>query len=59
MADRIMNHMRENGVLIGATGQNYATPKIHPPLVFQEEHVEILLAAMIKALDDLPNRQSA
>ena len=48
-----MNHMRQNGVLVGTTGQNYATLKIRPPLVFQKEHVEILLVAMIKALDGI------
>ena len=53
MADRITNRMRENGVHIGTTGPNGATLKIRPPLVFQKEHVEILLAAMTKALDDI------
>jgi len=59
MADHIVNHMRQNGVLIGTTGQNYATLKIRPPLVFQKEHAEILLAAVIKALDDILSLQSA
>jgi 4-aminobutyrate aminotransferase-like enzyme len=53
MADQIMNHMRENGVLIGTTGQNYATLKIRPPIVFQKEHAEIFLVALIKAIDEL------
>jgi 4-aminobutyrate aminotransferase-like enzyme len=53
MAGRIMNHMRLNGVLIGTTGPKYATLKIRPPLVFQKEHAEILVAAIIKALDEL------
>jgi 4-aminobutyrate aminotransferase-like enzyme len=51
MADRIMNNMRENGVLIGTTGQTYATLKIRPPIVFRKEHADILLAALMKALD--------
>lgn len=59
MADHIMNHMRENGVLIGTTGQNYATLKVRPPIVFQKEHAEILLVAMIKALDDILSPKSA
>jgi 4-aminobutyrate aminotransferase-like enzyme len=54
-----MNHMRQNGVLIGTTGQNYATLKIRPPLVFQKEHAEMLLVAMKKALDDISSLQSA
>jgi len=53
MADHIVNHMCESGVLIGTTGKNYATLKIRPPIVFQNEHVEILIAALIKALDEL------
>ncbi len=59
MADHIVNHMRQNGVLIGTTGQNYATLKIRPPLVFQKEHAEILLVAMIKALEDILSPKSA
>ena len=58
MADHIMNHLRENGVLIGTTGQNYATLKIRPPMVFQKEHVEIFLVALIKALDELLSPQT-
>jgi 4-aminobutyrate aminotransferase-like enzyme len=59
MADHIMNRMRENGVLIGTTGQDYATLKVRPPIVFQKEHAEILLAAMTKALDDVLSLKSA
>ena len=52
-ANRIMNHMRENGVLIGITGKNSNILKIRPPIVFQKEHVDILLTALMKALDEL------
>jgi len=48
-----MNHMRENGVLIGITGKNSNILKIRPPIIFQKEHVDILLAALTKALDEL------
>jgi 4-aminobutyrate aminotransferase-like enzyme/Ser/Thr protein kinase RdoA (MazF antagonist) len=51
-ADRIMNHMCENGVLIGTTGQYYSILKIRPPIVFQKGHVDMLLTALIKALDE-------
>jgi len=44
--------MRENGVLVGTIGPNYATLQVRPPIVFQKEHAEILLAALVKALDD-------
>jgi 4-aminobutyrate aminotransferase-like enzyme len=52
-ADLIMNHMRENGVLIGITGQHSQTLKIRPPLVFTKEHADILLAVLKKALEEL------
>ena len=58
-AAQITNHMRENGVLIGTTGPDYATLKIRPPLVFQEEHAEILLAALTRALDDVLSHKAA
>jgi 4-aminobutyrate aminotransferase-like enzyme len=52
LARRIMNHMRQNGVLIGTTGPNNNVLKIRPPIIFSQEHSEILLAALIKALDE-------
>jgi 4-aminobutyrate aminotransferase-like enzyme/Ser/Thr protein kinase RdoA (MazF antagonist) len=52
LADHIMNQMREDGVLIGTTGPNYATLKIRPPIVFRKEHVEILIATLINSLDN-------
>jgi 4-aminobutyrate aminotransferase-like enzyme len=48
-----MNRLRENGVLIGTTGPHYHVLKIRPPLVFQQEHAEILLAALMKILDEI------
>lgn len=51
LADQIMNQMREDGVLIGTTGQNCATLKIRPPMVFQKEHVELLITGLEKAID--------
>ena len=53
LADRIMNHMRENDVLIGTTGQPYSVLKIRPPIVFKRKDVDILLSALKKALDEL------
>ena len=58
LADQIMNHLRDNGVLIGTTGPNYATLKIRPPIVFRKEHAEILLVALKKALDELSGLQA-
>jgi 4-aminobutyrate aminotransferase-like enzyme len=38
--------MRERGVLIGRTGRDRATLKIRPPLVFADEHVDLLASAL-------------
>jgi 4-aminobutyrate aminotransferase-like enzyme len=51
LADRIMNHMRQNGVLIGTTGPKGNVLKIRPPIVFNHEHAEILLTALTNALE--------
>ena len=53
LADEILNAMRENGVLIGTTGKDSATLKIRPPLVFQQEHADILLESLRRALETL------
>lgn len=45
-AGRIVEGMRERGVLIGRTGRDRATLKIRPPLVFADEHVDLLAAAL-------------
>jgi len=52
LADRIWNHMGENGVFIGTTGEDYATLKIRPPMVFEREHADLLVASLTKALDE-------
>ncbi len=51
-ADRIMNDMRQNRVLIGTTGQNGNVLKIRPPLVFEIAQADILLDALIMALEE-------
>jgi len=52
LAARIMNHMRQNRVLIGTTGPSNNILKIRPPIIFNQEHSEILLASLLKALND-------
>lgn len=49
-AARIVNRMREAGVLISATGPHGHTLKIRPPLVFTREHVDLLLEAISNAV---------
>ena len=53
LADHIMNQMRENSVLIGITGQHYSILKIRPPIVFQMEHADMLLAVVKKVVEEL------
>ena len=52
LARRVMNHMRQNKVLIGTTGPNNNVLKIRPPLVFNQEHAELLLASITNALEE-------
>ena len=49
-ASRILDGMRDRGVLIGRTGRDRATLKIRPPLVFGDEHVDLLTQALTASL---------
>jgi 4-aminobutyrate aminotransferase-like enzyme/Ser/Thr protein kinase RdoA (MazF antagonist) len=51
LAGRIVEGMREQGVLIGRTGRSRATLKIRPPLVFGDEHVNRLIGALDAVAD--------
>lgn len=50
---RLVNDLRERGVLISATGPAANILKIRPPLVFKPEHADIFLAALADALPAL------
>lgn len=50
MALDVVNTMRDDGVLISTTGENEDTLKVRPPLVCQDEHVDLFLAAIRAAL---------
>jgi 4-aminobutyrate aminotransferase-like enzyme len=49
-ASRIVDGMRDRGVLIGRTGRDRATLKIRPPLVFGDEHVDLLTQVLTASL---------
>ncbi len=49
-AARVVNRMRENGVLISATGPQGHVLKIRPPLIFRPEHVDHVLDSLTAAL---------
>jgi len=49
-AARIVNGMRNDGVLISSCGANHNVLKVRPPLIFTPEHVEIFVAALERTL---------
>ena len=48
-ADSIVDDLRERGILIGRTGRDGNVLKIRPPLVFREEHADMLVDALSAA----------
>ena len=48
--DRILNLMRDQGVLVGNEGVHGNIVKIRPPLVFRKEHADMLVNALDRAL---------
>lgn len=50
---RVMNIMRENGVLISRIGRHDNILKMRPPMVFATEHADRLLAALDNALAEI------
>ena len=48
-ADRIVNALRERGVLLSKLGRHKNTLKIRPPMPFGEDHLDLL----IRTLDDV------
>src|SRR5436190_5996827 len=51
LAERIVNALRDDGILIGRTGMHGNVLKIRPPLVFAADHADMLVAALAAALD--------
>jgi 4-aminobutyrate aminotransferase-like enzyme len=45
-AERVVNQLREQGILIGRTGRDENVLKIRPPLVFAAEHADQLVTAL-------------
>ena len=50
-AGEVVDGMRERGVLIGRTGPHHNVLKIRPPLVFSDEHIPVLIAALKASLE--------
>jgi 4-aminobutyrate aminotransferase-like enzyme/Ser/Thr protein kinase RdoA (MazF antagonist) len=49
-AERVVDRLREEGILIGRTGPRVDVLKIRPPLVFGEEHAAMLVDGLRRAL---------
>jgi 4-aminobutyrate aminotransferase-like enzyme len=45
-AERVVNHLREQGILIGRTSRDENVLKIRPPLVFTDEHADMLASEL-------------
>lgn len=52
-ARKVVNHMRENGVLISAAGPLENVLKIRPLLAFTQEHADLLIEAVDTALSEV------
>lgn len=50
---RVVNGLRQRGVLLSATGPQASTLKIRPPLVFADAHADLLVDALAATLDGL------
>jgi 4-aminobutyrate aminotransferase-like enzyme/aminoglycoside phosphotransferase (APT) family kinase protein len=50
LAARVVDALRDDGVLVGLTGPNDDVLKIRPPLVFEDEHAELLVQALDRLL---------
>jgi len=50
LARRVINHMRNNGVLISTIGKNDSILKLRPAMTFRPKHAEVLFDALDKAL---------
>jgi 4-aminobutyrate aminotransferase-like enzyme len=50
LAERVVNRLRDDGILIGRTGRAGNVLKIRPPLVFGDEHADALVERLAGAL---------
>ena len=50
LAERVVNQLRDEGILIGRTGRGENVLKIRPPLVFAHEHADLLVEAVARAV---------
>ena len=53
LTGRLINALREQGVLIGAAGRHGATLKIRPPLCFNQQHADLFLSHFDTVMSEL------
>lgn len=58
LAKWVVEDMRRRGVLISKIGRHDNVLKIRPPMVFEPEHVDLLVDRLAASLDDLEARES-
>jgi 4-aminobutyrate aminotransferase-like enzyme/Ser/Thr protein kinase RdoA (MazF antagonist) len=56
LAERVVDAMRDRGILIGRTGPDTNVLKIRPPLVFAAEHAEMLVGTLDAVLSESGRR---
>ena len=50
LAELVVNQLRDEGILIGRTGRDENVLKIRPPLVFADEHADLVVEAVSRAV---------
>jgi 4-aminobutyrate aminotransferase-like enzyme len=53
-ADRVVNEMRNRGILLSKLGRHKNTLKIRPPMPFGEDHLDLLMTTLDAVLSHLP-----
>lgn len=53
-ADRVVNAMRDRGILLSKLGRHKNTLKIRPPMPFGEEHLDLLIETLDSVMAETP-----
>lgn len=53
IANMVVNDLRRRGILVGITGPDGSVIKIRPPLVFAEQHADLVIAALGTSLSNI------
>lgn len=53
-ADRVVNRMRQRGIILSKLGRHKNTLKIRPPMPFGEDHLDLLMTTLDAVLAETP-----